>query len=142
MSAMTTNHAREGAGALRDRLLVWGEPGYAHRESILAGLDAATRGRTIAVLLQRGYGDLDRISAEWARARGIDVAAFTPVHWRRGRAPALFDRDRQIFALGRPTLVLAFPGEAHNFRMQGHALAFRVPVIEAASLVGAAEAAS
>jgi YspA, cpYpsA-related SLOG family len=76
--------------------------------------DAALMNRTleaypITVLIQGEADGADRMAATWAASRRIQVERY-PADWRRHGKAAGPIRNQQMLDIGRPDLVIAFPG--------------------------------
>ena len=72
-------------------------------------------------------------SEAWARANGVPGEAY-PADWDRHGPGAGPIRKKLMLALGRPDLVLPFPGEAGTVDMVSTAKRRRVPVVRVAEV--------
>lgn len=98
---------------------------YVHVARVLDELHAAI---TIGRLVHGCARGADTLAGRWARTRRITVQAF-PADWdRHGKAAGMI-RNRAMLALGRPDIVVAFPGGRGTANMVALAVAARVPVL-------------
>ena len=61
------------------------------------------------VLIHGAARGADTLAAEWGKSRGLKVIAF-PADWKRHGYKAGFIRNQEMLDVGKPTLVIAFPG--------------------------------
>ena len=90
-------------------ILVCGGRDYADAPGLNAELDAIHREKTITRLIHGAARGTDALAAAWARSRNIPTSAF-PAHWSTDGRQAGFRRNEAMLRLGRPELVVAFPG--------------------------------
>jgi hypothetical protein len=91
------------------RVLVCGGRDYpdSGRDSLFASLDRLLVGATWLI-----HGDargVDRLAGQWAHQRGIPVTPF-PANWNAYGKRAGWLRNQEMLDIGKPDLVIAFPG--------------------------------
>jgi hypothetical protein len=126
------------------RILVCGGRDYNNRAELFRILDDLHDATPITVLIHGGAKGADAFAAAWAEARRVDTNAY-PAQWddlsqpdalikhsRSGRAydaRAGFRRNQTMLDLGKPDLVVAFPGGNGTQDMIDRAKAAGVGVI-------------
>lgn len=109
-------------------IAVCGGRGYADREKIFATLDRVHALRVIYKLIHGNCSVVDKIAAEWARARGVQVVC-VPADWKtHGRAAGPI-RNKFMCTL-KPNGVVAFPGGNGTADMKDQARKAGIPVME------------
>lgn len=68
-----------------------------------------TKGGDIDVLIHGDAKGADRLARDWARSRGVPIAAF-PADWKKYPKFAGPIRNRKMLVVGKPELVVAFVG--------------------------------
>jgi len=90
------------------RILITGGRDFIDRELLFDALDRLHAAHGISVLIHGDANGADRLSGEWATARGIRVEAH-PADWKKhGRAAGPIRNQKMLEE--KPELVIAFPG--------------------------------
>jgi YspA, cpYpsA-related SLOG family len=90
------------------RVLVTGGRDFSDRTLLFEALDRLHAAHGFTVLIHGDANGADRLSGEWATARGVSVEAH-PADWKRhGRAAGPI--RNQMMLEEKPELVVAFPG--------------------------------
>lgn len=113
---------------MEQRVLVCGGRDYDNAESLNAVLDAAHYANPIVCLIHGAARGADTLAADWALAHGVLCNAY-PADWERDRKAAGPIRNRRMLDLGKPHLVLAFPGGSGTADMIKQATKAGVPVV-------------
>lgn len=112
------------------RLLVCGGRGFYNDELLRVELDAIAAGDDkIEVVIHGAQKGADRMAGKWAEDRGYPVLPF-PADWDRYNSAAGPIRNKQMITEGRPTLVVAFPGNKGTHHMVKAAKAAEIEVRE------------
>lgn len=90
------------------RVLVTGGRNYADLPTAYAELN---RLEGVTLVIEGGASGADKLAREWAASKGIASATFH-AHWRTFGPAAGPKRNEWMLDLGKPDLVLAFPGGA------------------------------
>lgn len=91
------------------RVLVCGGRGFQNYTLLNETLSKLDEERSIDVLIHGGALGADTMADDWARAHDVNVMRF-PADWsKHGRAAGPI-RNSEMLKLGRPNLVVAFPG--------------------------------
>jgi YspA, cpYpsA-related SLOG family len=104
------------------KILVCGGRDYANASALNAELDAIHRERHVTRLIHGAARGADDLAAIWALSRDIPTSAF-PAYWSVHGKSAGFRRNEVMLRLGRPELVVAFPGGKGTAHMVGLAKA-------------------
>lgn len=113
---------------MQQKILVCGGRDYDDREQIFRVLDSAHLTNPVVLLIHGAAKGADTLAAEWARSRGVHCDAY-PVNWEingKGAGPI---RNQRMLDVGKPHLVIAFPGGKGTADMIGRAEACDVPVV-------------
>ena len=105
------------------RVLVCGGRDYHDQDRVYQTLDALDTICGISVVIHGGASGADSLAASWAQSRGIRTEAFV-ANWLKYSKSAGPIRNKEMLDLGRPDLVLAFPGgtgTAHMVRISREA---------------------
>lgn len=97
-------------------------------QSTLAQLHAE---RPFALVITGAANGADNLGSRWAHHQRIPVAEF-PANWRFEGKAAGPKRNEAMIALGRPDLVVAFPGGRGTEDMVRRAAAAKVELIKVA----------
>lgn len=115
------------------RLLVTGGRNYAKRDEAAqqraaAALDAIHEQHGVTLVMQGGATGADAIARAWAKVRNIASVTYE-ADWDRygGRAGPM--RNERMLNLGRPQLVVAFPGGRGTADMVARAKAAGVKIL-------------
>lgn len=91
------------------RVMVTGGRDYGDAQRVFEALDAIHQHRgTITLLMQGGATGADFHARTWADLSSVEWVTFKP-DWKRGRRAGP-ERNRKMVQVGKPDLVLAFPG--------------------------------
>lgn len=82
------------------------------------------------LLIEGGARGADRLAATWARFNDVPVRTF-PADWRTYGKRAGHIRNGDMLFIGKPDLVIAFPGGRGTADMVAQARAAGVRVVEA-----------
>lgn len=94
------------------KVLICGGREWRNREQTFRYLDDFHARTPIYKVVHGAARGADTLAGEWARARGIPVAAY-PVsnqEWRQNPGGAGHARNQRMLSQERPTHVIAFPG--------------------------------
>jgi hypothetical protein len=91
------------------RLLVCGGRNFSDTEHAYKVLDGLHRMHGIDVLIEGNARGADRIAGYWARRNGVHNMKFDADWNRHGKAAGAI-RNQQMLDIGKPDMVLAFPG--------------------------------
>ncbi len=110
------------------RVLVCGGRDYKDLKVIWGTLDVLLGElRQIDLLITGGANGADDIADKWAEKRGIPRVVF-PANWEGERKSAGARRNARMLEIGKPHLVLAFPGGRGTENMIAVAELAKVPV--------------
>jgi predicted Rossmann-fold nucleotide-binding protein len=98
------------------RVLVCGGRDYHDEHRVYMTLDTLLNIFGVSVVIHGGAPGADTLAASWAQVRGIKTEAFI-ADWLKYPKSAGPIRNRQMLDLGRPDLILAFPGGAGTAHM-------------------------
>ena len=113
------------------RVLVCGGRNFNDRALLDATLNKLNAERPIRVLIHGGAPGADALADEWARSNGVNIMRFPADWYAHGRAAGPI-RNREMLTIGRPDVVVAFPGGRGTEDMARQAEAAGVPVGRAA----------
>lgn len=92
------------------RVLVTGGRDYADREAVFAELDRIRAGNLAFVVINGGASGADKLARDWCLARSVDFMT-CPADWKRwGRSAGPRRNEEMLKVIGKPDLVVAFPG--------------------------------
>jgi hypothetical protein len=92
------------------RVMVTGGRDYGDAQRVFEALDAIHQHRgPITCVMQGGAAGADAFARTWADLSGVDLISFQPDWKKRGRRAGP-ERNREMVQVGKPDLVLAFPG--------------------------------
>jgi hypothetical protein len=111
------------------RVLVCGGRDYRDRVELFACMDALHKSNPISCIIHGGAKGADSLAGKWASERGIHCEVF-PADWRFYGRSAGPIRNQEMLTIGRPDLVVAFPGGRGTANMVRRADDADVPVIE------------
>ena len=100
----------------------------AQRRQTYAVLDSIHEQGAIDVVINGDAKGADRLSSQWAGERDVEIVRF-PADWgTHGRAAGPI-RNEEMLRVGRPDIVVAFPGGHGTANMIGQALDANVEVL-------------
>jgi hypothetical protein len=108
---------------------VCGGRGFDDREMLDTCLDFLLAFYKFDGLIQGGAKGADLMAKEWAEKNGIRCATFKADWMRHGKKAGIM-RNQAMLDVGKPGLVVAFPGGRGTFDMIAKAKAQKIPVIE------------
>ena len=91
------------------RVIVCGGRSYDDRSAVYAALDRLHVDTPLVRLIHGAATGADTLAHEWAVERGIMDEAF-PANWEKNGRAAGPIRNKAMIILGKPHLVVAFPG--------------------------------
>lgn len=109
------------------RVLVCGGRDYENLDHLYAVLDAAHAACPITQVIHGAARGADSMARDWASLREVPHAPF-PADWNAYGRSAGPIRNKQMLMVGRPDLVIAFPGGLGTQNMIEQARRFGVPV--------------
>ena len=109
------------------RVLVCGGRDYADRDQLYRILDAAHLANQIICLIHGAARGADALAADWALDRDVLCTAY-PADWDGDGGAAGPIRNQKMLDLGKPHLVIAFPGGRGTADMVKRAEKAGVPV--------------
>jgi hypothetical protein len=112
------------------RVLVCGGRSYDDAHHVYAVLDALHKKKPIHIIIHGAARGADTIADHWAASRKVSVMRF-PAAWDRLGKAAGAVRNAEMLQIGRPDLVVAFPGGKGTAHMKALAKANRVEVLVA-----------
>lgn len=110
------------------RVLVCGGREFGDRELAFRTLDTRSDG-TWSEIIQGGASGADELGRAWAYLRDIEIRTFYADWAKDGRAAGPI-RNQRMIDVGRPDLVIAFPGGKGTADMISRAKAASIEVIE------------
>lgn len=110
-------------------VLVCGGRTYRDGKRVFAVLDKLHAHDSIGHLLEGGQSGADELARTWATCRNVRVTTYE-ADWGRYRASAGPRRNERMIVLGKPDLVVAFPGGNGTRDCVERATAHKIPVIE------------
>lgn len=111
------------------RVLVCGGRAYFDAKRIWSVMDHYLReADNFECLIHGAARGVDSIAGEWAQARGLPVLPF-PADWSKGPIAGPI-RNQQMIREGKPTLIIAFPGNYGTANMIDKARRAGVAVLE------------
>ena len=113
------------------RVLVCGGRMYADRERIFQVLGDLHRERGIEVILHGAASGVDLLSVVRADRNGLRAIGF-PADWARDGKRASQKRNQKIMSVGRPHMLVAFPGGKGTAEMIRFAKAEGIQVVDVA----------
>ena len=112
---------------MRQRVIVCGGRDYSNRALLFELLDAAHAANPFEALIHGNAKGADQFADEWAAERAVKTLTFTPLWEEHGRAAGPM-RNQKMLDVGKPHLVIAFPGGRGTADMVRRAEAANVPV--------------
>lgn len=119
---------------MEQRVLVCGGRDYSDKRSLTIVLDAAHFANPIVCLIHGAARGADQLAADWALDNDVLCNAY-PADWDRDGKAAGPLRNQRMLDLGKPHLVIAFPGGRGTADMIKKAEAARVPVVRVTKAV-------
>jgi len=112
------------------RVLVCGGRDFSDREKLHLELDTLHRLTPISCVIHGAARGADSLAAEWAAERHISIEEFAADWAKQGRAAGPI-RNATMLSIGRPELVVAFPGGkgTANMVQQARKAGLRVQVV-------------
>jgi hypothetical protein len=120
---------------MQQRVLVCGGRDYADQGQLYRVLDAAHAANPIVCLIHGGARGADTLAADWALERDVLCNAYVADWGRDGKAAGPI-RNQQMIDLGKPHMVIAFPGGKGTADMIRKAEAAGVPVVRVKRITG------
>ena len=111
----------------RVKVLVCGGRSYADAETLNRVLDDLHSEFAIIQLIEGDAPGADRLAGQWAERQQLPHRKF-PAKWRQYGKGAGYLRNKEMIEVGRPDLVVAFPGGPGTANMVALARAAGVPV--------------
>lgn len=111
------------------KVLVCGGRDFDDYSKVCEVLDGIDQGHVITQIVHGAARGADRLANQWAFARGVPVNAFAANWESEGRAAGPI-RNQRMLDLGKPDLVVAFPGGRGTADMVSRARAAGVEVRE------------
>jgi hypothetical protein len=108
------------------RVLVCGGRDFSDDALLNTKLDALHAERPISLLLSGGTRGAGTLAVKWAQQRGITTVVYQ-ADWKLGLKAGPV-RNQQMLDLGKPDLVVAFPGGRGTADMMARALKAKVQV--------------
>jgi hypothetical protein len=112
------------------KILVCGGRDYSDAARVNSFLDAMHRVEPVTLLIHGAARGADSLGAAWAKSRGVPTQAF-PAQWGRYGRRAGFLRNTEMLEVGKPDLVVAFPGGRGTAHMVASSKDAGVEVIDA-----------
>lgn len=100
---------------MADRILVTGDRNWGDLTTLWGVLDRYHKAHGIACIIEGEARGADRMSREWAEARGVPVDPY-PADWGRYRKGAGPIRNQQMIDEGKPDKAFAFHPNLENSR--------------------------
>lgn len=111
------------------RVLVCGGRDFNDPSFVFRHLSGAHERESIDLLIEGGATGVDRFARSWAETRGIPVETFRADWQTYGKAAGPL-RNQTMLRIGKPDLVLAFPGGRGTANMVKQARESGVRVLE------------
>jgi predicted polyphosphate/ATP-dependent NAD kinase len=109
------------------RILVCGGREYSDAETVNRVLDEVSEGKQ-AVIIEGGATGADYLAAKWAQSRRMRLEVFAADWAEYGKAAGPI-RNQKMLDMGKPDVVVAFPGGRGTADMVRRACQAGVPVI-------------
>lgn len=103
------------------RVLVCGGRDFTDREYVYETLDAMHAKTPISCIIHGDAKGADRLGKAWAISRDVPEWGF-PAEWKRYGRGAGPIRNAQMLRMGKPDLIVAFPGGSGTGNMVGLAI--------------------
>lgn len=114
------------------RVLVCGGRDYDHDEKVFAVLNHYTTGYDFTTVIHGCARGADCAAGRWAALGGVEECKF-PANWKKhGRAAGPI-RNEAMIRIGKPDVVIAFPGGRGTKNMVDLARAAGIEIIEVES---------
>lgn len=113
---------------MKQRVLVCGGREYEDQRSMAMVLDAAHSANPIECLIHGAARGADTLAADWALANDVLCNAYAADWDRDGKAAGPI-RNQRMLDIGKPHLVIAFPGGRGTADMIRRAEAKKIPVV-------------
>ncbi|WP_441235681.1 SLOG family protein [Bradyrhizobium sp. 930_D9_N1_4] len=113
---------------MEQRVLVCGGRDYDDREQLFRVLDVAHMANPIVCLIHGAARGADALAADWALERDVLCNAY-PADWGAHGNTAGPIRNRKMLEVGKPHIVIAFPGGKGTANMIKQSDAAGVPVV-------------
>lgn len=110
------------------RVLVCGGRNYRDRDAVFSALDRVDADRRISEVIQGGAAGADYLGNEWAADRKRIRSTFRAQWAEHGKAAGPL-RNQRMIDVGKPDLVVAFPGGSGTADMVRRAEAAGVKVL-------------
>jgi hypothetical protein len=110
------------------RVLVCGGRDFVDEGAMKSTLDKFHSTTPIICLIHGAARGADTLAAKWARENGIHVVEF-PALWATYGRGAGRVRNRQMLVIGRPDIILAFPGGAGTQNMIDQSIRAGIKVV-------------
>lgn len=111
------------------RVLVCGGRDFSDTALVYRTLDEFARADHVDCIIEGDAPGVDRIAGYWAKKRRVDLRLF-PAEWHKhGRAAGPI-RNQKMIDVGKPDIVLAFPGGDGTADMVSRARAAKIDLIE------------
>ena len=111
------------------RVLVCGGRDYTDRDKLFAELDSLHNAHHFTYLIEGGARGADRLAYAWAVSRSIQGMEYTAEWGRYGPAAGPI-RNQRMIDVGKPDLVVAFPGGSGTADMVQRAKDAGITVME------------
>ena len=137
---MNTNEQPELKTVRKLTVLICGGRRWDYREMTFRKLDALHKKLQFTHVIHGAASGADTLGGDWAKSRGIPVTEY-PANWRppelQGRTDrqAGFKRNQQMLDIGKPDLVIAFPGKGGTADMMRKSKKASVRVINLLDIV-------
>jgi len=112
---------------VRQRVLVCGGRDYTNEKMAFAILDAAHAANPIIEVIHGACAGADMLAEMWANQRSIPTRPF-PADWDTHGKAAGPIRNRKMLDVGKPDIVIAFPGGRGTRNMIEQAEGANIPV--------------
>lgn len=109
------------------RVLVCGGRSYDDRDNVFVVLDALNSEHQFSLVIHGGAKGADFLAGEWAAVRRVPAQVFA-AEWGRYGNRAGPIRNRQMLVVGKPDLLVAFPGDLGTENMMVQADRYGVPI--------------
>ena len=109
------------------RALVCGGRDFNERDRVYRALDGARKRLGLNHVIQGGARGADLLAKQWAETRGIPCDEYRAEWGRHGRAAGPL-RNQTMIEVGKPDIVIAFPGTVGTADMIARAEKAAIPV--------------
>jgi hypothetical protein len=110
------------------KILVCGGRNYSDEHSVYNFLDEIHKSRKVSLVIHGGATGADTFAGKWAKNLGIPTKVFLP-DWNKFYKAAGPIRNKEMLSIGKPDLVVAFPGKVGSQNMRDQTIKAGVELV-------------